>query len=74
MTAAQGRQGYDLARQHVPDVVFLGLNLSDINGEEVIHLLKSHPVTKRIPAYILSADATTSQPNVSKPLVRWTTY
>jgi PAS domain S-box-containing protein len=60
MTATQGRQGYDLARQHVPDVVFLGLNLSDIKGEEVIHLLKSHPVTKRIPAYILSADATTS--------------
>lgn len=61
MTAIQGRQGYDLARQHVPDVVFLDLNLSDINGDEVLHLLKSHPMTKRIPVYILSADATTSQ-------------
>ena len=61
MSAMQGRQGYDLARQHVPDLIFLDLNLSDINGDEVLHLLKSDPTTKQIPVYMLSADAMTSQ-------------
>lgn len=61
MSAIQGRQGYDLARQHVPDVIFLDLNLSDINGDKVLQMLKSDSVTKQIPVYILSADALTSQ-------------
>ncbi|MGA1713695.1 MAG: hybrid sensor histidine kinase/response regulator, partial [bacterium] len=61
ISAIQGRQGYDLARQHVPDLIFLDLNLSDINGDEVLHLLKSDPTTKQIPVYMLSADAVTSQ-------------
>jgi PAS domain S-box-containing protein len=61
MSAIQGRQGYDLARQHVPDVIFLDLNLSDIKGDKVLQMLKSDSVTKQIPVYILSADALTSQ-------------
>lgn len=61
ISAIQGRQGYDLARQHVPDLIFLDLNLSDINGDEVLHLLKSDPTTEQIPVYMLSADAMVSQ-------------
>ncbi len=55
--AMQGRLGVDLARQHQPALILLDLNLADIPGEEVLHLLRDDPVTAHIPVVIVSADA-----------------
>ena len=38
--------------------VLLDLNLPDINGDEVLKLLRADPATSAIPVVILSADAT----------------
>jgi CheY-like chemotaxis protein len=55
--AMQGRLGLELARQHRPVLVLLDLNLADISGEEVLHMLRDDPATARIPVAIISADA-----------------
>jgi signal transduction histidine kinase/CheY-like chemotaxis protein len=55
--AMQGRLGLELARQHQPALILLDLNLADVSGEEVLHLLRDDPATAQIPVAIVSADA-----------------
>ncbi len=55
--AMQGRLGLELARQHQPILILLDLNLADVAGEEVLHLLRDDPATAQIPVAIVSADA-----------------
>ncbi len=55
--AMQGRLGLQLAKKHKPDLVLLDLHLPDINGDEVISLLKLDEELKDIPVIIMSADA-----------------
>jgi len=55
--AMQGRLGLELARQHRPALILLDLNLADVSGEEVLHLLRDDPATAQIPVAIVSADA-----------------
>ena len=61
LSAAQGRLGIDLAREHRPDVIFLDLHLPDIQGDEVLRQLRDDAATRDIPVIILSADATPHQ-------------
>lgn len=61
MTAMQGRLGFDLARQHLPDLILLDLHLPDIPGWEVLELLRKEPTTRDIPVVAVSADATPRQ-------------
>jgi PAS domain S-box-containing protein len=61
LPAMQGSIGLDLARQHVPDLILLDLNLPDISGKEVLARLQASALTRDIPVIILSADATASQ-------------
>jgi signal transduction histidine kinase/CheY-like chemotaxis protein len=55
--AMQGRLGVELARQHQPVLILLDLNLADIAGEEVLHMLRDDPATAGTPVAIVSADA-----------------
>jgi signal transduction histidine kinase/ActR/RegA family two-component response regulator len=57
ISAMQGRLGLELARQHRPVLILLDLNLADMAGEEVLHLLREDPATTQIPVVIVSADA-----------------
>ena len=57
MTAMQGQLGFDLARQHQPDMILLDLNLPDVSGEEILTRLRTDPETQAIPVVILTADA-----------------
>jgi protein-histidine pros-kinase len=58
VSAAHGQLGLDLAREHHPDLILLDLHLPDINGDEVLLLLKADPRTADIPVVVVSADAT----------------
>jgi CheY-like chemotaxis protein len=59
--AMQGEVGFDLAKQHSPDLILLDLHLPDMPGEAVFERLRTHPVTREIPIVVLSADATERQ-------------
>ncbi|HWA84028.1 MAG TPA: ATP-binding protein, partial [Fimbriimonadaceae bacterium] len=54
---ALGRLGYDSAKSMQPDFIFLDLDLPDLDGMEVLRLLKSDDETKEIPVFIVSADS-----------------
>jgi protein-histidine pros-kinase len=57
LTALQGRLGFELARQHRPDLILLDLNLPDVPGDQVLAMLRSDPATASIPVVVISADA-----------------
>lgn len=57
ISAMQGRLGFDLAKEHQPDLVLLDLNLADMPGREVLTRLKADHATADIPVVILSAEA-----------------
>ena len=61
ISAMQGRLGIELARQHRPDLICLDLHLPDINGDEVLRILRTQPATADIPVAMISADATPGQ-------------
>jgi PAS domain S-box-containing protein len=61
LSALQGSLGLDLARQHVPDLILLDLNLPDLAGQRVLGRLREDESTRRIPVVVVSADATPSQ-------------
>jgi signal transduction histidine kinase/CheY-like chemotaxis protein len=58
LPAMMGRLGFDLAREHRPDLILLDLHLPDLTGDQVFTLLHDDPETSEIPIVILSADAT----------------
>lgn len=54
--AEKGRRGVDIARQRVPDLVLLDLNLPDLDGESVLAELKGDSRTRKTPVIVVSAD------------------
>ena len=46
-----------MPRTFQPDVILMDINLPDINGYEVLKLLRSDPATADIPVVALSANA-----------------
>ena len=61
ITNGYGNEALPLALKHKPDLIFLDLNLPDINGFEVIKLLMSHDNTRDIPIVMISANAISLQ-------------
>jgi CheY-like chemotaxis protein len=58
LTAMEGGLGFELARQHRPDLIMLDLHLPGMDGEELLRRLKDDPATADIPVLAVSADAT----------------
>jgi PAS domain S-box-containing protein len=56
--AMQGGMAVELAAQHRPDVILLDLHLPDLDGAQVVRLLRADSRTSSIPIVVLSADAT----------------
>ncbi len=56
LTAVEGRSGFDLAREHRPNVILLDLNLPDVQGDQLLLLLKADPVTANIPVIVVSGE------------------
>ena len=61
LTAMQGGLGFELARQHGPDVILLDMNLPDMAGMQVLEHLRADERTADIPVIVVSADATPRQ-------------
>jgi CheY-like chemotaxis protein len=59
--AKTGGEGLAVAREWLPDVVLLDLNLPDMNGAELLQALRSDKGTEHIPVVVVSADATATQ-------------
>jgi len=61
ITSLQGREGFELALQHRPDLILLDVHMPDLSGIEVLELLRGDAVTAPIPVVMLSADASHEQ-------------
>lgn len=57
LVATTGRAGVQMAREHLPDLILMDIQLPDISGMEALKLLQATPQTARIPTMALSANA-----------------
>lgn len=57
LTAQNGEQGIVIARQDLPDLVLMDIQLPGISGIEAARMLKADPATAGIPIVALSAHA-----------------
>jgi two-component system cell cycle response regulator DivK len=53
--AGRAAEAIALAREHVPDVILMDLQLPDMNGDEATRKLAAHERTARIPVVAMSA-------------------
>ena len=49
--------GIKLAKERLPDLIFMDINLPGMNGYEALEALRQDKLTREIPIYALSADA-----------------
>jgi CheY-like chemotaxis protein len=56
--ATRGGDALALAREAVPDLVLVDLELPDLHGVEVLRGLRADPATAHVPVVVLAADAT----------------
>ncbi|MEB0232847.1 MULTISPECIES: response regulator, partial [unclassified Undibacterium] len=57
VSAPNGLKGIEIATQIVPDIILIDIDLPDMNGKEVLHILRKNPATSHIPIIALSANA-----------------
>jgi CheY-like chemotaxis protein len=61
MFAKTGSEGLRVAREWLPNLVLLDLNLPDMHGRELLIALRADEQTAHIPVVVVSADATATQ-------------
>jgi two-component system response regulator VicR len=52
-----GREGLELVRNELPDLVLLDLMMPDMDGWDVYHQIKSEEITRDIPVIVITAKA-----------------
>ncbi|WP_083941343.1 PAS domain S-box protein [Pseudoduganella violaceinigra] len=57
LSATDGNAGVAMAREHLPDVILMDMNLPGISGREAQRRLRQDPATCEIPIIALSANA-----------------
>ena len=55
--ATGGREGLELVRKELPDLVLLDLMMPDMDGWDVYHQIKSDETTRDIPVIVITAKA-----------------
>jgi len=58
ITATNGKDGIELAKRELPDIILLDLLMPDMPGEDVMAALKEEPATAKIPILYITALAT----------------
>jgi signal transduction histidine kinase/ActR/RegA family two-component response regulator len=66
LSAADGNLGIELAREFMPEVILMDVNLPGINGIDVMKILRADPATAHIPIMAISANVIPS--NIKKGL------
>jgi len=56
LSAADGRLGIELAREFMPEVILMDINLPGLNGIEAMKILRADPATAHIPIMAISAN------------------
>jgi CheY-like chemotaxis protein len=54
LAAKDGRSALELAQARSPDLILLDLQLSDMNGLELIDQLKTDEATRKIPVVLIA--------------------
>jgi CheY-like chemotaxis protein len=57
LTAVNGKSGIEIARGSRPEVILTDINLPDIDGYEVLKILRADPATAHTPVLAISANA-----------------
>jgi signal transduction histidine kinase/ActR/RegA family two-component response regulator len=57
LSAGDATRGIELARQHLPEVILMDINLPGISGIKALKLLRDDPLTRHIPVVAISANA-----------------
>jgi CheY-like chemotaxis protein len=57
LSARDAYLGISMAREHLPDVILMDINLPGMSGIEALKILLVDPATKNIPVVALSANA-----------------
>ena len=57
LSAADGSLGIELAREFLPDVILMDINLPGISGIEAMTILSASPATAHIPIVAVSSNA-----------------
>ncbi|NPA93971.1 MAG: response regulator [Thermodesulfobacteria bacterium] len=56
LVAEDGQEGFDLAREHEPDLIVIRKNVPILNAQSVSVLLKQSPNTEKIPILVICPD------------------
>ena len=56
VSAIDGSVALGLAKEHLPGLILLDLNLPDATGEELLAQLKAEPITKDIPVIVVTGE------------------
>jgi DNA-binding response OmpR family regulator len=54
-TAADGKQGIELAMLHTPDLIICDIMMPELDGYGVLHVIQKNPVLQQIPFIFLTA-------------------
>jgi CheY-like chemotaxis protein len=57
LSALNGNLGIEMARESLPDVILMDINLPGISGFQALEILREDPVTAHIPVLAISANA-----------------
>ncbi len=57
LSAVDGNRGVEIARESLPDVILMDINLPGISGIRALQILRTDPATAHIPVVALSANA-----------------
>jgi PAS domain S-box-containing protein len=57
LTAVDGLQGIQVARDNLPEVILMDINLPGISGIDAMKILRKDPLTAHIPVLAISANA-----------------
>ena len=57
IAASSGEQGVELARERMPDLVLMDLQLPEMDGTEALRRLRDDPLTRAIPVVAVTAFA-----------------
>ena len=64
-TAYNGREGWEKAREYVPDLIVLDVVMPLMDGYEVCTRLRSDPLTEHIPIILLTVKGQVDDPDLS---------